>query len=170
MLKSGLVPPTLHFERPNPKMDLENSPFFVSNQLVELPASATPRRGGVTALGVGGTNAHIVLEQSSPASASDAGKPWQFLTLSAKTPSALERMRDNSRLHWKRTRVVALADAAFTLQCGRREFSERLAVLGRDRQEMVCALREPGAERCFQPASHASDLWRFCFPEWASST
>ena len=164
VLKSGLVPPTLHFERPNPKMDLENSPFFVSNQLVELPAAATPRRAGVTALGVGGTNAHIVLEQAPELPASEAGRPWKFLTLSAKTPTSLDRMRENLAAALETDESLSLADAAFTLQCGRREFSERLAVLGRDRQEMVRALREPDAERCFRASGSRNRPVAFLFP------
>ncbi|WP_460930938.1 SDR family oxidoreductase, partial [Oleiagrimonas citrea] len=64
VLKSGHVPPTLHFERPNPKIDLANSPFIVSNQRQELPVTDSPWRAGVTTLGVGGTNVHFILEEA----------------------------------------------------------------------------------------------------------
>ena len=99
---------------------------------------------------MGGTNAHVVLEQAPELPPSDAGRPWKFLTLSAKTPTALEQMREQLAVALEADEALSVADAAFTLQCGRREFSERLAVVGRDRQEMVRALREPGAERCFR--------------------
>ncbi|HEV2682609.1 MAG TPA: beta-ketoacyl synthase N-terminal-like domain-containing protein, partial [Rhodanobacter sp.] len=147
ILQTGLAPPTLHFEQPNPKMDLANSPFFVSNQLYRLPATATPRRAGVTALGVGGTNAHIILEQSPALPPSAPGKLWNFLTLSARTPTALDTMRENLAEALEAEESIQLEDAAFTLHCGRRELGERLAVVGRDRAEMVEALRNHDSAR-----------------------
>nr|WP_240151540.1 type I polyketide synthase [Oleiagrimonas citrea] len=155
VLKSGQVPPTLHFERPNPKIDLANSPFIVSNQRQQLPVTNTPWRAGVTVLGLGGTNAHIILEQSpSPAPTSD-GKTWNFLTLSAKTSGSLDVMRENLADALEANEDIHLSDAAFTLQCGRREFGERLAVVGRDRSEMIRALRGQNADRCFRNAKNS---------------
>jgi len=85
------LPPTLHFSTPNPRIDFANSPFFVNTELRPWEsADGTPRRAGVTSLGMGGTNAHVVLEEA-PAAAmpAKAARPWQLLVLSAKTPGAL---------------------------------------------------------------------------------
>ena len=64
VVRDGVFPPTLHFQRPNPKLDLENSPFFLNAKSKEWKPSQGPRRAGVSAFGVGGTNAHVILEQA----------------------------------------------------------------------------------------------------------
>ncbi|HEV2620416.1 MAG TPA: SDR family NAD(P)-dependent oxidoreductase [Acidobacteriaceae bacterium] len=150
VLKTGVVPPTLHYERPNPKIDLASSPFVVSNQRQALPTSASPWRAGVTVLGVGGTNAHIILEQSPVPVPSADGKAWNFLTLSAKTTGSLDTMRENLAVALEADDGINIADAAFTLQYGRREFGERLAVVGHDRDELIRALRGQNPDRCFR--------------------
>ncbi|HXO42005.1 MAG TPA: beta-ketoacyl synthase N-terminal-like domain-containing protein, partial [Thermoanaerobaculia bacterium] len=88
------LPPSLHFQTPNPRIDFANSPFFVNTELRpwEVPGGG-PRRAGVTSLGMGGTNAHVVLEEApapEPELAS-APRPHQLLLLSAKSAAALER-------------------------------------------------------------------------------
>ncbi len=86
------IPPTLHFTAPNPKIDFANSPFQVVSQLTPWEShNGTPRRAGVSCFGVGGTNAHVVLEEA-PAQASVTGsRPLQLITISAKTLPALEQ-------------------------------------------------------------------------------
>jgi len=58
------MPPSLHFEQPNPKIDFARSPFFINTMLSDWPASEAPRRAGVSSFGIGGTNAHVVLEEA----------------------------------------------------------------------------------------------------------
>ena len=58
------LPPSLHFTTINPHIEIGGSPFYVNSKLADWPASASPRRAGVTSLGIGGTNAHIVLEEA----------------------------------------------------------------------------------------------------------
>src|SRR5205085_6346657 len=89
-LKHKQIPPSLHFEQPNPKIDFVNSPFYVNTTLSEWKAGPTPRRAGVNSFGVGGTNAHIVLEEAPPVEPSGPSRPWQLLLLSARTDAALE--------------------------------------------------------------------------------
>ncbi|EKE80856.1 type I polyketide synthase [Idiomarina xiamenensis] len=156
VLRTGVIPPTLHFEKPNPKMDLENSPFKVRNVLYKLPESSIPLRAAVTTLGVGGTNAHIILEQAPKPESSVAGKRWQFMTLSAKTSTSLEAMRENLANALAADNAINLADAAYTLHCGRREFGERLAVVGRSHKELIDALRGDKADRIFKSVKTAS--------------
>jgi acyl transferase domain-containing protein len=62
-LKHQMIPPSLHFEQPNPKIDFANSPFYVNSKLSEWKTNGTPRRAGVSSFGIGGTNAHVVLEE-----------------------------------------------------------------------------------------------------------
>jgi len=64
VLKNKLIPPSLFFKTPNPKIDFENSPFVVNKELIPWKRDENPRRAGVSSFGIGGTNAHVVLEEA----------------------------------------------------------------------------------------------------------
>src|SRR5581483_8853913 len=83
-LKHKQLPPSLHFEQPNPEIKFENSPFYVNIMLSDWQANGTPRRAGVSSFGIGGTNAHIILEEAPPAELVEACQPAQLLLISAK--------------------------------------------------------------------------------------
>ncbi|HAM72501.1 MAG TPA: hypothetical protein DCM86_12740, partial [Verrucomicrobiales bacterium] len=90
-LEAGRIPPSLHFQEPNPKIDFAASPFFVNTQLSEWKRGRIPRRGGVSSFGIGGTNAHCVLEEApEPVAPSDGGRPVQLLTWSARSGEAAD--------------------------------------------------------------------------------
>lgn len=130
-LKHKVIPESLHFESPNPKLDIGNSPFYVVDKLERIEPGEYPARAGVSSLGIGGTNAHIILEEP-PASDSSASRPWQLLLLSAKTPAALDRMTENLSGWMKNAADEKLADAAWTLQVGRKPFAFRRAFVLQD--------------------------------------
>jgi phthiocerol/phenolphthiocerol synthesis type-I polyketide synthase E len=90
-LQHRQIPPSLNFERPNPKIDFANSPFYVNARLADWPRGDTPRRAAVSSFGVGGTNAHVVLEEAPSVPASTPAEPWQLLVLSARSATALEQ-------------------------------------------------------------------------------
>ncbi|MDZ4938438.1 polyketide synthase, partial [Clostridium perfringens] len=119
------LPPTLHYERPNPKIDFENSPFFVNDRLKDWTNDAFPLRAGVSSFGIGGPNAHVVLEEAPPASASSRGRSAQLISLSAKTEVSLDRLTERIALHLQEHPDVSLADMAYTLHEGRAAFSYR---------------------------------------------
>src|SRR5208282_2636905 len=75
-LKHKMLPPSLHFTAPNPKIDFAGSPFFVNSKLSQWKAGPTPRRAGVSGFGVGGTNAHVVLEEAPAVEPSRPGRSW----------------------------------------------------------------------------------------------
>ena len=125
------LPPTIHFDGPNPQIDFEASPFVVNAQLSPWPRSGTPRRAGVSSFGVGGTNAHAVLEEAPLQAASPAAEGAQLLLLSARSPAALQAMANQLAQHLQGYPGVNLADVAHTLQNGRSRFAHRLAVGGR---------------------------------------
>jgi amino acid adenylation domain-containing protein len=140
ILQHGILPPTLHFQTPNPKFDLGNSPFYVNTKLKEWKSNEKPKRAGVSAFGVGGTNAHVILEEA-PAQTSDASlRPAQLLILSARTKEALERATENLVEHLKSSPQLHLADAAWTLQVGRRRFPHRRAAVVRNVPDAIKAL------------------------------
>ena len=127
-LHNRVIPASLHFTKPNPKLDLENSPFYVNSALSGMGdiKPGVPRRAGVSSFGTGGTNAHVVLEEAPELPASSATRPWQLMVLSAKTPDALDRETANLSDHLEqmgqlsRRSLQSAAQssriAAFTLQ------------------------------------------------------
>ncbi|HEX8127478.1 MAG TPA: type I polyketide synthase, partial [Pyrinomonadaceae bacterium] len=148
-LKHRQLPPSLHFEEANPNIDFVNSPFFVNTKLNAWSDGDSPRRAGVSSYGIGGTNAHVILEEPPAAASSSSGaaRPVQLLTLSARTPHALERATANLAAHFKQHPSLNLADAAYTLSVGRREFEHRRILVCRDIAETVHALETPDAPR-----------------------
>ncbi len=119
-LEHQAIPPSLHFESPNPQIDFENSPFYVNAKLSEWQAGETPRRAGVSSFGIGGTNAHVVLEEAPVTSQKvPTSRQPQLLVISAKTVSALEQATQNLSDYLKTHSDCNLADVAYTLQVGR---------------------------------------------------
>jgi len=139
-LKHRLLPPSLHFEYPNPEIDLKNSPFYVNTGLTEWNTHGIPRRAGVSSFGIGGTNAHIILEESPLTESSGPSRPWQLLLISAKTGSALDKGTANIADYLRQHPDIRLADVAYTLEIGRRTFSHRRILICRNIDEAVTEL------------------------------
>lgn len=146
-LKYRVLPPSLHFTQPNPQIDFADSPFFVNSKLTAWKAGATPRRAGVSGFGVGGTNAHVVLEEAPPAQPSGSTRDWQLLLVSAKTSSAVDSATANLCEHLKANPGLNLADAAFTLQTRRHAFDHRRMLVCRDRQDAIRAFEGGPSKR-----------------------
>ncbi len=157
-LEHKLIPPSLHFTQPNPQIDFANSPFYVNAKLIEWKTVDEQRRAGVSSFGVGGTNAHVVVEESSPVVPPGPSRPWQLLLLSAKTSSALDRATANLAGHLKKNPAQNLADAAYTLQVGRRAFNHRRMLVCHDVNDAVAALEKPDTKRVFTQSSERRDL------------
>ncbi|MCP5047309.1 MAG: hypothetical protein GY940_09075 [bacterium] len=135
-LKHRKIPPTLNFTAPNPRFDLQDSPFIVNDRLVDWPGDSCPLRAGVSSFGVGGTNVHVVLEEAPEPQPSTPGRPWQLLTLSAKTETAAHQAVENLREFLGKHPGTNLADAAYTLQVGRCAFPHRRILLARNSAEL----------------------------------
>ncbi|MBL8859732.1 MAG: SDR family NAD(P)-dependent oxidoreductase [Planctomycetes bacterium] len=147
-LQAAEIPPTPNFTAPNATIDFAHSPFYVADKLKPWPKTGTPRRAGVTSLGVGGTNAHVVIEEAPVAVAPTAGRrPYQLLCLSARTKTALEGNSQRLREHLSAQSDVNLADAAWTLHVGRRSFGERRVLCARDSSEAIALLESRDARR-----------------------
>ena len=148
-LKHAELPPSLHFQRPNPAIDFDAGGFYVNTELSDWQADGTPRRAGVSAFGLGGTNAHAVLEEAPARDQEPApGRPWQLAVLSGGTPEALERARERLADHLERHPDLHLPDVAFTLQVGRKGLTHRRAVVCRDLGSLATVLSgdaAPGA-------------------------
>ncbi|MCK4765021.1 MAG: hypothetical protein KAW12_22675 [Candidatus Aminicenantes bacterium] len=148
-LNHRLIPPAVNFETPNPAIDFENSPFYVNTELKEWqPAPGCDgARAGISAYGIGGTNAHVVLEEynpgivpgsaEKPGTDSDDPGNYYLLPLSAKTQTALKTMTGNLIEYLKKNPAVNLADVAYTLQVGRRAWDYRRMVICSSVEEAV---------------------------------
>ena len=145
------MPATLGFEKPNPAIDFENSPFVVNNTLTPWKRKDHPRRAGVNSLGVGGTNAHVVLEEGPEAVQSEESAwPFQLLTLSARSKTALNDAANNLADHLDaHSETQRLADIAYTLKEGRRGFDQRRVVVADTHDEAADLLRENDPRRVF---------------------
>jgi len=148
-LERGVIPPTPHFQRPNPRLGLEDSPFFVNPAPLPWPPGPEPRRAGVSSFGLGGTNAHVVLEEAPPVPPGDPAGSWHLLVLSAASAPALEAMTDRLVGHLGRYRNLDLADVAFTLQTGRRELAHRRILVCRSATEAREALASRDPRKLF---------------------
>lgn len=139
-LEHKMLPPSLNYERPNPGIDFANTPFYVNARLAEWKTEGPPRRAGVSAFGIGGTNAHVILEEAPPRESDDNYRTSQLLLLSARTSIALESATVNLVQHLKQNPQLNLADVAYTLQAGRRAFRHRRMALCHELNEAASAL------------------------------
>jgi acyl transferase domain-containing protein len=144
-LRHGTIPPSLHFENPNPMIDFANSPFFVNAKAREWTTVARPRRAGVSSFGMGGTNSHVILEEARAEAKSAGSRPWALIALSARSEAALDTATANLVSHLSPRDDLDLADVAFTLHTGRKAFEHRRVAVCRDTREAasLLTLREP---------------------------
>ncbi|MFI6901710.1 type I polyketide synthase [Nonomuraea sp. NPDC050394] len=166
VVREGVVPPVAGFTRINPLLETGDSPLRVPEELAAW-TGPLPRRAGVSAFGIGGTNAHVIIEQPparhdafSPSGGAD-GAPARLVLVSAADREALDRAARRLAGHLA-TREPDLADVSFTLAAGRAELPERLAVSGRTAAEVAAALPD-GAARGRRPADGPAPVV-FLFP------
>ncbi|MQA26475.1 MAG: AMP-binding protein, partial [Micromonosporaceae bacterium] len=141
MLRHRTLVPLVNFQRPNPELDLAESPFVIGVRPRPWDTGGVPRRAGVNALGVGGTNAHVILEEAPPAPtpAADFSGP-AVLPLSAADPVALEELRVRVRDHLRSHPDLRPSDLVATAGAGRPHLRHRLAVAGDTVAELAGAL------------------------------
>ncbi|MCC6401593.1 MAG: amino acid adenylation domain-containing protein, partial [Flavobacteriales bacterium] len=140
-LREEVIPANVGFETPNPAIDFANSPFRVLTENEAWPrVPGTPRIAGVSSFGVGGTNAHVILAEPPLAVASSASRDKQLFLLSAKSKASLDAMTENLRTWLETHPKASLADAAYTLQVGRRHFKHRRLIVGGSHGEVIEAI------------------------------
>jgi phthiocerol/phenolphthiocerol synthesis type-I polyketide synthase E len=148
------IPPSLHFEKPNPKIDFQDSPFYVSAKRKEWQANGFPLRAGVSSFGIGGTNAHVVLQEWREDRGEEDRREKEecprLIVLSAKTETALNKMTENLVDYLKQSlndpgNPVNLANFSYTLQVGRKRFPHRRTAVCSTVDEAVEVLSNPGS-------------------------
>ncbi|MBF2084367.1 type I polyketide synthase [Thermoleptolyngbya sp. C42_A2020_037] len=153
-LKHGQIPPSLHFQTPNPQIGFDSLPLRVQTELT--PWKSSPAIAGVNSFGFGGTNAHIVMQEA-PAPAEqnvsknvpkklnkkakkkqikpllerelEGDRPLHLLTLSAKNETALRQLAERYSEYLTNHPETDLANLCFTANIGRSHFSHRLALV-----------------------------------------
>ena len=151
------LPPTVNFTTPNPKLRIDETPFFINDVLRPWETEpGVPRRAGVNSLGIGGTNAFLVLEEGPALRSVPSRRSAHVVVASAKSEAALEEASDNLAAHldgMADTDAATsgdLADVAHTLLEGREKHEYRRAVAGRTAAEVAAGLRN-------RAAPHAAD-------------
>jgi len=141
-MKHREIPPSLNFEEPNPKIDFINSPFYVNTKLTKWETDGFPLRAGVSSFGIGGTNTHVILEEApAPVPSEKSPRSRQMICLSAKTDTALEKMTENLYDYLSSLKDLNLADVAFTLHVGRRNFNHRRMIICKDMDDLLGKLK-----------------------------
>ncbi|MBL4915900.1 type I polyketide synthase [Szabonella alba] len=160
------MPPSLNYEAPNPAIAFEGSPFMVNDQLTDWPRGDHPRRAGVNSLGVGGTNAHAVLEEAPDRPAPEVSDwPFQPLVISARSKAALDGQATRLAAHLRAHPEQSLADVAWTLKEGRRAFEKRRVIVA-ETHEDAARLLEGADPRRVWSHDHLGDAPEvvFMFP------
>jgi amino acid adenylation domain-containing protein len=147
------LPASIHYRSPNPKIELDKTPFRVVDRLTAWPRGDAPRRAGVSAFGVGGTNAHVVLEEAPPLPESSTAMAPQLLKISARSRAALEAAARRLADHLDSAPALKLADVAFTLDAGRRAFAYRTSVVAADTAAASRMLRDGATLRAARQAA-----------------
>jgi len=153
-LKHRQIPATVHVGRLNPDAHFDDSPFFVNTALREWKVPPGRRRiAGVSAVGDGRTNVHVVLEEAPEAPVASTSRDHQLLVLSALTPTALDGLATRLAEHLSQEPAPALADVAYTLAAGRRAFNYRRALVSRSMADAVEALQASDPSRVITGAA-----------------
>jgi acyl transferase domain-containing protein len=140
-LQHRQIPPSLHFERPNPALEIESSPFYVNTTLRDWPAGPGPLRAAVSSFGIGGTNAHAILEEAPPVEPGDApARRAEVLVLSGRSDQAAAAAARNLAAHLRAHPELPLADAAHVLQVGRKRFEYRRALVCQSVTDAIAGL------------------------------
>ncbi|WP_189354298.1 type I polyketide synthase [Mesorhizobium sp. M2A.F.Ca.ET.039.01.1.1] len=138
MLNKGVLPASLHLDEPNPNIDFKESPVFVNKTCTAWPKGGEPRRGGVSSFGIGGTNAHAILEEAPPQSGEQSGRRLQVFPVSGASGSALTEMLRQLASFIRRSDVRhSAANIAYTLQTGRAALRHRTSFVGSDPVELA---------------------------------
>lgn len=178
-LRHELIPPSLNFENPNPNIDFANSPFVVNTQCTawpktdqpstdqpstDRPSTDRPRRAGLSSFGVGGTNAHVIIEEAPCLSTPSTAHTKHILSLSARSLTALDQMK-SQLMHWLEINPTAsIADVCYTLSIGRKKFNYSWSAIVSNNQEAIAALKEPTSTSAAAFTNRRNVPVAFAFP------
>jgi phthiocerol/phenolphthiocerol synthesis type-I polyketide synthase E len=163
-VRAGVLPPSPHVTEANPALGVAGSPFLFTTAPVPWPDLGPRRRAAVSSFGVGGTNAHVVLEEAEPVPAIPSRRTGHLIVLSARTADGLARLGDAVRRHLAEEPDTPVADVAYTLQATRRRFPHRLALACRDTAEAAALLADGGPAMRTAVSQAEGESVAFLFP------
>ncbi|HRR25004.1 MAG TPA: type I polyketide synthase, partial [Bacteroidia bacterium] len=147
-LKNKILPASLNYSKANPAIDFEASPFYVNSTLkIWTTENGEPLRAGISSFGVGGTNAHVVVEEAPQKVESGIARKKHLFLLSGRTKDALDLQTKNLQSFLEKNPNLNLADIAYTLQTGRKYFNHRRIISGGDVQEIIATLQQANPKK-----------------------
>lgn len=155
-LKNKELPPQYNFRVPNRKIQFENSPLYINNSLKKWESKDCPRRGGVSAFGMSGTNCHILLEEFSnqPDNQKEEGKKIYIFSLSAKTKSSLQNLIKEYQKYFEKTDIEAIQDICYTANKGRDHYTHRLMILCENINQLSQKISKINLEKLSDSENH----------------
>ncbi len=141
MLHHRQFAPMPHFEKPNHRISFDQTPFYVGTDKEEWKTSQLPRRAGVSAFGIGGANAHVILEEAQPRKSNSEASSKELIVLSARSTHDLKNMAKNLKEYVASHPNLSLGEAAYTLQSGRKAFKYRKAFVCSTQEELLAELQ-----------------------------
>ncbi|ANY69434.1 hypothetical protein BBD42_25325 [Paenibacillus sp. BIHB 4019] len=155
-LKHREIPPTLYFQTPNPKIDLQDSPLFINAQSRKWENDEQPMRGAISSFGLSGTNCHMIIEEyrpeaAAPEQAEEPKASAQLLTLSAASRGSLIRLAGQYASRFVDGNVGSLANICYTANTGRGHYSHRLALIVADAADLARKLKLLAEQETFSP-------------------
>jgi acyl transferase domain-containing protein len=164
-LEHRQLPASLNLRAPNPQIDFPSTPFYGNQSLADWTPSGVPRRAGVTSLGIGGTNAHVVLEEAPEPARPENNRPFHLIPLSAKTETALRHVTARLGAHLRDHPRLSLAEVAFTCQVGRKAFGHRRIAVASNTAEaarmLLAAETTRGLSGSVSPSTRSSVVFLF---------
>ena len=146
-LENEAIPASINFTSPNPKIDFDDSPFFVNTELRPWPSGHASRLAGVHSFGIGGTNAHVVVEEAPKIEPSPSLRSRHLLVLSARSKSALQAASSHFATHLRQHPELDFADVTYTCHIGRRAFAHRQILVCKNAEDAADALGSPESPR-----------------------
>lgn len=162
-LKNRVLPASINFIEENPELELENSPFYVAKEKVLWENYDVPLIAGLSSFGMGGTNAHAILQEPPARQLSIKSRRFYLIPFSAHSENALSRTRERLQHYLMQNDNLPIQDVAFTLQTGRYAFEARNFAVCSATAELISILGNTATAAQKSPATLSSQPVIFAF-------
>lgn len=140
VVETGIIPGTVHYTGANTLLELDKTPFIITNETQPFPDGHELRRAGISSFGVGGTNAHVIIEEYKKPKAEikndQKATDYSLFKLSAKSEKQLQLMQADLLAFLEKTQPDQWRKVAYTLELGRKEYKYRSFVIGKTQQDL----------------------------------
>jgi acyl transferase domain-containing protein len=163
-LQHGQILPHLHYRSPNPHLNLHQTPFYITTHLKDWEAHDYSKKAAVSSFGIGGTNAHIIVEEAPKVHKAISTQQWYFVILSARSETALSQSAKNLLTYLEKSEYLeSIGNIAYTLQVGRRAFKYRLAIKCQSKEDLIDHLKSKFQVNAPSTATDKADELKFGF-------